>query len=188
MKKSMCKSSEDLLSESMEPQSLNTELDVFTLLEENITLKEKRDDLIAKNNFSECHDFWIYIYLYDCWIQFWISIWGENTVLQKNVQLERENGRVGKQLDDLKVQQKQLKDQLESLMDKFQKEIEDSQTIHNIQEQQKKTIKELVLNNETNSDSVLKYFVLLTDWWWKCVNRRKSTVNFWGQANEQNID
>lgn len=63
-------------------------------------------------------------------------------VLRKNVQLERENGRVGQQLNDLKVQQKQLKDQLEHLMDKFQKEIEDSQAIHNIQEQQKKTIKE----------------------------------------------
>lgn len=64
------------------------------------------------------------------------------TVLQKNVQLERENGRVGKQLNDLKVQQKQLKDQLQSLTDKFQKEIEDGQTIHNIQEQQKKIINE----------------------------------------------
>lgn len=66
----------------------------------------------------------------------------KKSVLQKNVQLERENGRVGQQLNDLKLQQKQLKDQLEHLMDKFQKEIEDSQTIHNIQEQQKKTIKE----------------------------------------------
>lgn len=64
------------------------------------------------------------------------------TVLQKNVQLERENSRVGKQFNDLKVQQQQLKDQLQSLMDKFQKELEEGQTIHNIQEQQKKIINE----------------------------------------------
>lgn len=63
-------------------------------------------------------------------------------VLQKNVQLERENGRVGKQFNDLKVQQKQLKDQLQGLMDKFQREIEGGQTIHNIQEHQKKIINE----------------------------------------------
>lgn len=63
-------------------------------------------------------------------------------VLQKNVQLERENGRVGKQFNDLKVQQKQLKDQLQGLMDKFQREVEEGQTIHNIQEQQKKIINE----------------------------------------------
>lgn len=49
---------------------------------------------------------------------------------------------MGKQFNDLKVQQKQLKDQLQSLMDKFQKEIEEGQTIHNIQEQQKKIINE----------------------------------------------
>lgn len=65
-----------------------------------------------------------------------------STVLQKNIQLERENARVGKQFNDLKVQQKQLKDQLQGLMDKFQKEIEEGQTIHNIQEQQKKIINE----------------------------------------------
>lgn len=53
MKKSMSKSSDDLLSDSTEPQSLNTELDVFTLLEENIALKEKQDDLIAKNDLRE---------------------------------------------------------------------------------------------------------------------------------------
>lgn len=49
---------------------------------------------------------------------------------------------MGKQLNDLKVQQKQLKDQLQTLMDKFQKEMEEGQTIHNIQEQQKKIINE----------------------------------------------
>lgn len=63
-------------------------------------------------------------------------------MIQKNIQLERENGRLGKQLNDLKVQQKQLKDQLHILMDKFQKEMEEGQTIHNIQEQQKKIINE----------------------------------------------
>lgn len=49
---------------------------------------------------------------------------------------------MGKQLNDLKVQQKQLKDQLQTLMDKFQKEMEEGQIIHNIQEQQKKIINE----------------------------------------------
>lgn len=79
----------------------------------------------------------------DCF-RFFRSPWISNSVLQKNIQLERDNSRVGKQLNDLKVQQKQLKDQLQSLMDKFQKEIEDGQTIHNIQEQQKKIINEWV--------------------------------------------
>lgn len=64
------------------------------------------------------------------------------TVLQKNIQLERDNGRVGKQLNDLKMQQKQLKDQLQNLMDKFQKEFEEGQQIQHIQEQQKKIINE----------------------------------------------
>lgn len=66
------------------------------------------------------------------------------TVLQKNIQLERENGKVGKQFNDLKVQQAALKDQLQGLMDKFQREVEEGQTIHNIQEQQKKIINEYV--------------------------------------------
>lgn len=77
----------------------------------------------------------------------WLAGWmAQNhfcfAVIHKNVQLERENGRLGKQLNDLKVQQKQLKDQLQILMDKFQKEMEEGQTIHNIQEQQKKIITE----------------------------------------------
>lgn len=54
MKRSMSKSSDDLLSDSMDPQSLNTELDVFTLLEENIALKEKTEDLSTKNNAGKC--------------------------------------------------------------------------------------------------------------------------------------
>lgn len=53
MKKSMSKSNDDLLSDCMEPQSLNTDLDVFTLLEENIALKEKTEDLLSHNNTSE---------------------------------------------------------------------------------------------------------------------------------------
>lgn len=151
----MSKSSDDLLLDSIEPQSLNTELDVFTLLEENIALKEKQDVLIEKNNLSEWHDFCISKYHFYMMFEFNFCKTKQkqtNKVLQKNVQLERENGRVGQQLNDLKVQQKQLKDQLEHLMDKFQREIEDSQTIHNIQEQQKKTIKELVFNKETISN------------------------------------
>lgn len=51
---------------------------------------------------------------------------------------------MGKQFNDLKVQQKLLKDQLQGLMDKFQREVEEGQTIHNIQEQQKKIINEWV--------------------------------------------
>lgn len=65
-------------------------------------------------------------------------------MLQKNIQLEHENSRLGKQLNDLKAQQKQLKDQLQILMDKFQREMEDGQAIHNIQEQQKILINEWV--------------------------------------------
>lgn len=65
--------------------------------------------------------------------------------MQKNIELERENNRVGKQFSELKVQQQQLKDQLQGLMDKFQKEIAEGHTIHNIQEQQKKIINELVI-------------------------------------------
>ncbi|XP_031633265.1 paramyosin isoform X2 [Contarinia nasturtii] len=116
IKKNLSKSNDDLLSDSFNPSNESGELDVFTLLEENIALKEKIDELSTKHN----------------------------TILQKNVQLERENGRVGKQFNDLKVQQAALKDQLQGLMDKFQKEIEDGQTIHNIQEQQKKIINDLM--------------------------------------------
>lgn len=70
--------------------------------------------------------------------QFWI------TVLQRNVQLERDNTRMCKQLDELKIQQTSLKDQLEALMSKCQREINEGRTIQNIQEQQKKIINEYV--------------------------------------------
>lgn len=63
-------------------------------------------------------------------------------MLQKNVQLERENVRLSKQLNELKAQQMQLKDQLQILMEKFHKEIDEGRTIQNVQEQQKKIINE----------------------------------------------
>ncbi|XP_055323291.1 shootin-1 isoform X2 [Sitodiplosis mosellana] len=115
MKKSLSKSNDDLLSDTIDGPT--NELDLFTLLEENIALKEKIEELSTKHN----------------------------TILQKNIQLERENGRVGKQFNDLKVQQKLLKDQLQGLMNKFEREFEEGQTIHNIQEQQKKIINDLML-------------------------------------------
>lgn len=65
-------------------------------------------------------------------------------MLQRNVQLERDNTRMCKQLEELKIQQKSLKQQLENLMDKCQREINEGQTIQNIQEQQKKIINEYV--------------------------------------------
>lgn len=53
LKKNMSKSNEDLLSDSINPHSQNSELDLFTLLEENIALKEKIEDLSAKHNASK---------------------------------------------------------------------------------------------------------------------------------------
>lgn len=47
-----------------------------------------------------------------------------------------------KQLDELKIQQKSLKDQLVALMAKCQMEINEGRTIQNIQDQQKKIINE----------------------------------------------
>lgn len=57
MKKSLSKSSDDLLSESIDTSGLNTDLDVFTLLEENIALKEKTEDLLSKNNSGDFYFF-----------------------------------------------------------------------------------------------------------------------------------
>lgn len=51
LKKSISKSNDDLLSDSIDNQS--GELDLFTLLEENIALKEKIEDLSAKHNNSK---------------------------------------------------------------------------------------------------------------------------------------
>lgn len=147
MKKSLSKSNDNLLSDSIDPHNQSSELDVFTLLEENIALKEKIEDLSAKHNTSKHMNCFVIEYQSKCRHTnkirvFFLSSTYSQTVLQKNVQLERENSRVGKQFNDLKVQQQQLKDQLQSLMDKFQKELEEGQTIHNIQEQQKKIINE----------------------------------------------
>lgn len=52
-KKSISKSTDDLLSESNDFQSPNGDLDVFTLLEENIALKEKTENLSTKNHASK---------------------------------------------------------------------------------------------------------------------------------------
>lgn len=148
MKKSLSKSNENLLGDSIDPHNQSSELDIFTLLEENIALKEKIEELSAKHNtsrHSECTPFRLFIYCSRFFIHNNAHAnhkYHSKTVLQKNIQLDRDNSRVGKQLNDLKVQQKQLKDQLQTLMDKFQKEMEEGQIIHNIQEQQKKIINE----------------------------------------------
>lgn len=54
MKKSLSKSNENLLADNIDPhnQSSNSELDIFTLLEENIALKEKIEELSTKHNTS----------------------------------------------------------------------------------------------------------------------------------------
>lgn len=147
----MSKSNDDLLSDTIDTHNQSSELDVFTLLEENIALKEKIEELMAKHNARkhlQLNILFDYYYLVWCFVENSsnnfnltniIYLWA---VLQKNIQLERDNVRVGKQFSDLKVQQKQLKDQLQGLMDKFQKEVEEGQTIHNIQEQQRKIINE----------------------------------------------
>lgn len=53
MKKSLSKSNDDLLLDSIDPNSPSNELDLFTLLEENITLKEKIEELSTKHNTSK---------------------------------------------------------------------------------------------------------------------------------------
>lgn len=130
MRKSLSKSTEGLF-DAADPG----DLDVFTLLEENISLKEKTEALLEKNNagISEA--------IASLWSKFH-SLFSPIAVLQRNIQLERDNTRMCKQLDDLKVQQKCLKEQLEALMSKCQREINEGRTIQNIQEQQKKIINE----------------------------------------------
>lgn len=55
LKKNLSKSSDDLLSDYSINDSHNQsgDLDLFTLLEENISLKEKSENLFTKNNFGE---------------------------------------------------------------------------------------------------------------------------------------
>lgn len=53
MKKSLSKSNDNLLSDNIDLHNQSSELDVFTLLEENIALKEKMDDVLAKHNTSK---------------------------------------------------------------------------------------------------------------------------------------
>lgn len=53
LKKSISKSNDDLLSDSTNPHNQSNELDLFTLLEENIALKEKIEELTAKHNNSK---------------------------------------------------------------------------------------------------------------------------------------
>lgn len=52
MKKSMSKSNDNLLADNIDPHNQSSELDIFTLLEENIALKEKIEELSAKHNTS----------------------------------------------------------------------------------------------------------------------------------------
>lgn len=52
LKKSMSKSNDDLLSDNnIDPHNQSGDLDFFTLLEENIALKEKIEDLTTKHNY-----------------------------------------------------------------------------------------------------------------------------------------
>lgn len=46
----MSKSNDDLLSDTIDTHNQSSELDVFTLLEENIALKEKIEELMTKHN------------------------------------------------------------------------------------------------------------------------------------------
>lgn len=57
MKKSLSKSNDDLLSDNIDTQNPNNELDLFTLLEENIALKEKIEDLSARHDISMALEF-----------------------------------------------------------------------------------------------------------------------------------
>lgn len=50
LKKSMSKSNDDLLSDTIDPHQQSSELDIFTLLEDNIALKEKIEELMVKHN------------------------------------------------------------------------------------------------------------------------------------------
>lgn len=52
IKKNLSKSNDDLLSDSFSASNESGELDFFTLLEENIGLKEKIEDLSGKYNTS----------------------------------------------------------------------------------------------------------------------------------------
>lgn len=60
LKKSMSKSNDDLLSDSIDPQNQSGDLDFFTLLEENIALKEKIEDQSVKHNTSKYLTFWVF--------------------------------------------------------------------------------------------------------------------------------
>lgn len=53
LKKSLSKSNDDLLSDSIDPHNQSGELDLFTLLEENIALKEKTENLSSEKYTSE---------------------------------------------------------------------------------------------------------------------------------------
>lgn len=52
VRKSLSKSNDNLLSDSIDQHDQSSELDVFTLLEENIALKEKIENLMDKHNTS----------------------------------------------------------------------------------------------------------------------------------------
>lgn len=50
LKKHMSKSSDDLLGDSYADHNTSGDLDLFTLLEENIALKEKTENLLSQKN------------------------------------------------------------------------------------------------------------------------------------------
>lgn len=162
LKKHMSKSSDDLLGDNYGVHNTSGDLDLFTLLEENIALKEKTENLLSQKNSR--------MFIVQ-WLLFIASItraaFGSHlflicdsemlrlaerllhsmftfdiVVIQKNVHLERENSRLSNHLREINVQQSQMKSQLQTLTTKFQKDKDDQRTKENIQVQQNKTINE----------------------------------------------
>lgn len=54
LKKHMSKSSDDLLGDNYGDHNTSGDLDLFTLLEENIALKEKTENLLSQKNSRMC--------------------------------------------------------------------------------------------------------------------------------------
>lgn len=163
LKKHMSKSSDDLLGDNYGVHNTSGDLDLFTLLEENIALKEKTENLLSQKNsrmFIDCfyrqhnprrHRYSHLFLINMMWLRnasvsqmirsFYVYFW-HFAVIQKNVHLERENSRLSNQLREMNVQQNQMKGQLQALTTKFQKDKDDQRTKENIQVQQNKTINE----------------------------------------------
>ena len=66
-------------------------------------------------------------------------------MLQRNIELERNNERVSKELNALTKQQQELKEQLQQVVEKLTFELNEGQALKNIHEQQKKIINKYVV-------------------------------------------